>query len=128
MLTARGTNIRYSRDPASGKLTPQWQGGNFAFADDMTEVVMSLLLEEEGWSTANRRRGPGLLSVRLDTADTPSQLRARAEQRLELAIQDGRLRSVEITVEQVRRGSYNVGVSFVSRSGRRDLVTVSLGN
>jgi hypothetical protein len=126
-ITTTGPNIVYERNPGNGRMRPTWAGGNFAFGDDMAEVIFSLLLEDESWNTGGRRQGPSLRSITIDSEDAPRRAAQYAEQRLQLAINDGRLRSVKATAERVRRGQISVGIEYVTRAGRSDLVTVSLG-
>lgn len=123
-----GANLLLDRNPANGKAIPVWSSGNMAFTDDMAEVILSLLLEDESGTTAGRRVGPSLLSVRLDTVDAPAQLENYARQRLQLALDDGRLKSVEVSSQRVDRGKISVGVAYIDRAGRRDLITVPLGS
>lgn len=127
LKSGTGANLRLEVNPSNGKLRPVWSGGNWDFDDRMVEVIFSLLVEDEGWSTDGRRRGPSLRSVDFGSVDAPARLKVYAEQRLQLAIDDGRLRSVEVTVEAIGRTGAIVHVSYVTRAGRRDLVDVPLG-
>ena len=126
-LLTGGTNLRLDWNRDTRKAIPTWAGGNFAFANDMTEVVLSLLLENEGWATAGRREGPSLLDVKLDTTDAPGRVRQYALRRLDLALQDGRLKSADVTVERIDRGRISVLVHFVDGRGRKDMVAIPLG-
>jgi len=114
------------RNPNSGKMTLTWTGGDIAFDNSHTETIFSLLLEEDSWAS-NRKRGPSLRSVTLDTPDAPSQLKARAEQRLQIAIDDRRLKSATVTVTRVRRGAFSIGVQYVTQANYRGMVSIPIG-
>lgn len=127
ITTTTGDELALVVDPGSGKMTLSWTSGDVAFSDTMLETVMSLLVEDEGPFTTNRRRGPGPLSVATDTPDAPSRIKARAEERLQLALDDGRLRSINIEVTRLGPGRFNLGVGYETRSGYRGMANVQVG-
>lgn len=127
ILTTAGDELALVVDSGTKRLKLQWTNGDPAFSGDMLETVMSLLVEGESPFTSNRRRGPGPLSVATDTADAPSQIKARAEERLQLALDDGRLKSINVEVERVGPGRFSLGVGYVTRSGFKGLATVAVG-
>lgn len=126
--TTDGQELALELNEKTGKMRLTWSDGDVAFDDGMKETVLSLLIEEEGPFTTGRRRGPGIRSVSVDNSDTPSLLKARAEERLQLAVDDGRLRSVMVTVIKQTRGFPKVRVDYVTRSGRRDFVVAQAGH
>jgi hypothetical protein len=76
------------------------------------------------------RRGPGPLSVAVDTADAPSAIKSRAEERLQLALDDGRLRNFTVTVrrpEPGKRGKFLLIVDYTTRTGRQNSLSVPIG-
>lgn len=127
ILSTTGDELALTVDPGTQKMTFQWQNGDVMFSGEMKETVMSLLVEGEGPFTTNRRRGPGPLSIGIDTPDAPSQIKARAEERLQLALDDGRLRSIDIQVSRLGPGKFAIGVGYVTRSGYRGMITVPVG-
>ncbi len=122
-----GDEMQLITDPGTKKLTLRWVNGDVAFSNDMIETVMSLLFESEGPFTADRRRGPGPLSVARDTADALSQIKARSEERLQLALDDGRLMSIDVQVQRVAAGKFSLGVGYVTRTGYKGLVEREIG-
>ena len=126
-ITTTGANLKLEHDENSGKLRPVWTDGNFVFADDMAEVVLSLLFEEPSWSKPGDVRPPAIRSVKLDTVDALDRIRQYAVARVQRAVDDGRLLSAEVQTERVRRGVVSVVVNYVTRTGRRDLVSASFG-
>lgn len=128
--TTDGDEMRLEVNDQTGKLRPVWVNGDVAFDDTMTETVMSLLTEDEGPFTSGRRRGPGPFSVSTDTADALSQIKARAEERLQPAIEDGRLRTLEIDAQRAqpgKRGKFVLFVDYTTRAGRRNNLAVPIG-
>jgi len=127
---ADATEMRLAVNEQTGKLRPVWVNGDVAFDDSMTETVMSLLVEGDGPLFRNRRVGPGPLSVAIDTADATSSIKARAEERLQLAVNDGRLQSYAVTVTRPpngARGRFLVGVDYVTRTGQAQSLALPVG-
>ena len=125
-----GDEMQLTVNAQTGKLRPVWVNGDVAFDDKMTETVMSLLIEGDGPFFKNRRVGPGPLSVAVDLADSQSSIKARAEERLQLAVNDGRLRSASVTVERPvdgRRGKFLISVEYVTRIGQSNTLSVPIG-
>lgn len=128
--TTDGDEMRLEVNAQTGKLRPVWASGDVAFDDAMTETVMSLLVEDEGPFTTGRRRGPGPFSVAIDTADALSQIKARAAERLQLAVDDGRLREFTVEAERAqpgKRGRFVVFVEYTTRAGRQNSLAVPIG-
>lgn len=125
--TTKGGELAFVVNPATMRMQLQWVNGDVAFSDDATETVMSLLFEDEGPFTTNRRRGPGPLSVGLDTTDARSQIKARAEERLQLAVDDGRLRSIDVRVDRLGPGKFLLTAGYVTRTGYRGMVEKRIG-
>lgn len=121
------SELKLTPNPATGKLRLTWESGDVAFDDARAETVVSLLVESEGPFTTNRRPGPGPLSVGLDTIDARSSIKARAEERLKVAIADGRLRGASVDVVRTERGALALAVSYETRDGRRDSLTIPMG-
>jgi phage gp46-like protein len=109
----------------TGKVRPTVVRGQPGFDDGAVEIILSLLMEDEGWSTKGRRRGPGPRSVKFADREALSKIKGYSEERLQLAIDDGRLKSASVAVSVVN-GQPVIAVSYVTKSGRRDLVTTSL--
>jgi hypothetical protein len=128
LLSTDGDELDLVVDPGTKKYTLKWTNGDVAFSKDMKETVMSLLVENEGPFTANRRRGPGPLSVGIDNPDTESKIKARAEERLQLALDDGRLRSIDVQVKRLGPGKFAAGVGYVTRSGHQAMINVPVGS
>lgn len=128
--TTDGGEMRLEVNAQTGKLRPVWVNGDVAFDDTGTETAMSLLCEDDGPFTSNRRRGPGPLSVTTDNADAPSMIKARAEERLQLAVDDGRWRSFSVDVSRPvdgQRGRLMVTVDYITRTGKAGAVKVPIG-
>ena len=122
--------MRFEVNAQTGKLRPVWVSGDVGFDDTMTETVMSLLVEEDGPFTTGRKRGPGPMSVGADTADAPSVIRSRAEERLQLAVDDGRIRSFSVDVTRPangQRGRFLVSVEYITRTGKQATIALPLG-
>ena len=122
-----GDELAFVVSPLTKRMKLQWVNGDVAFSNDMTETVMSLLVEDEGPFTTDRRRGPGPLSVATDTADARSQIKARAEERLQLAIDDGRLQAIDVQVDRIGPGKFNLVAGYITRSGYKGLVKRAIG-
>jgi hypothetical protein len=126
--TTAGAELALDVNYQTGKFRLTWLNGDVAFDDNQRETVLSLLIEDESPFTTGRRRGPGPRSVTIDNADAASQIQARAEERLQLAVDDGRLRSFAVSVDRLAAGRYRITVSYVTNTGTRDAVQVPIGH
>ena len=129
-MATNGDELQFTVNAQTGKLRIVWANGDPVYDDTMTETVMSLLVEGDGPFFKNRRVGPGPLSVPIDRADSVSSIKARGEERLQLAVNDGRLPSVAVTVSRVangQRGRFEIAVGYVTRTGQRNTLSVPIG-
>lgn len=127
---ADSTEMSFTVNEQAGKLRMVWTAGDATFDDKMAETVMSLLVEDDGPVFRNRRRGPGPLSVAVDTADSVSSIKARAEERLQLAVDDGRLQSFSVGVSRPpsgARGRFLLSVEYVTRTGQAQSLALPVG-
>lgn len=121
------TELKLSPNAGSGKLRLTWANGDVAFDNTRSETVVSLLVESEGPFTTGRRPGPGPMSVGVDTAEARSAIKARAEERLKVAIADGRLRSATVEVKRMATGANALVVQYETGDGHRDVLTIPMG-
>lgn len=128
--TTTGGEMRLEVNANTGKLRPVWTNGDLAFDDTMTETVMSLLFEDESTFIEGRRPGPGPMSVAADTADAPSAIKARSDERLQFAVDDGRLQSFAVAVSRPasgQRGKFLLSVDYTTRQGKSNNLTFPIG-
>ena len=129
-MPTNGDEMTLAPNANTGKLRPVWVNGDVSFDDSTTETVISLLVEDDGPFFKNRRVGPGPMSVAVDLSDSQSTIKARAEERLQLAIDDGRLQSAIVTVSRPitgQRGRFEIGVEYINRTGQRNALKVPIG-
>jgi phage gp46-like protein len=125
-LTGTGRNLALT-DAGNGRVTVVWGAdGNPVFDDALGEVVFSLLLETAGWfGDHGGKRRTLLPTVKVRDSSTPGKLEEYARDALQVAIDDGRLRSVSPTVQPSGLG-FLLTVAYVTSAGRESSVTVPL--
>ena len=113
-------------DAGNGKLTVQWVNGNPAFDDAESEAVFSLLMEPAGWYGDKAKKRRTLIpTIKTKDGGTAGRLEQYARDALQPLIDDGRLRSVDVTVAESGSG-YMAAVAYVTGRGKTGALSVPL--
>jgi phage gp46-like protein len=130
-FTGTGRDITVKRSAVTGLYDQfEWDdSGNPGFSDNMSHLVLSLLLEYRGqyWADPTGRRGSLLHTVKNDTSTTQQRILSFAREALQPAVNDGRLYSIDVKAERLGQGKYQVSVYWVTPKGARGVTILPLG-
>jgi phage gp46-like protein len=123
-----GRDIRLLRNPATGAFDQfDWDAtGNPVFDDSDEHVVLSCVYETSYW--ANPQRGSKIPDVKLDRTGTDNELQAAGEGALKYPLDNGQIKSAEVSAQKLGAGRYSLIINYRNRDGHRQNTRLPIGS